>query len=48
MLQALYKFHFYRGELQQTLGLVFQSLIKAAAQVIHDLLEGMHDDDADE
>ena len=32
VLQALYKFHFYRGDLQQALDFVFQSLVKAAVQ----------------
>lgn len=32
VLQALYKFHFYRGELAQAQDRVFQSLIKAALQ----------------
>jgi multidrug resistance efflux pump len=32
VLQALYKFHFYRGDLQQAQDLVYQSLIKASMQ----------------
>lgn len=32
VLQALYKFHFYRGELLQALDAVFQVLVKAAIQ----------------
>jgi len=32
VLQALYKLHFYGGELQQALDVVYQSLIKAAIQ----------------
>ncbi len=32
VLQALYKFHFYRGELLQALDVVFQALVKAAIQ----------------
>ena len=32
VLQALYKFHFYRGDLQQAQDIVYQSLIKASIQ----------------
>lgn len=32
VLQALYKFHFYRGDIQQAEDIVFQSLVKAALQ----------------
>ncbi len=32
VLQAMYKFHFYRGDLRQAEELVFQSLVRAAVQ----------------
>ncbi|MDJ0738508.1 MAG: hypothetical protein QNJ91_02265 [Gammaproteobacteria bacterium] len=32
VLQALYKYHVYRGDLQQALDIVFQTLIKASIQ----------------
>lgn len=32
VLQALYKFHFYRGDLQEAQDIVYQSLIKASRQ----------------